>query len=148
MLPFHEFLNQKRAEQNAAERIFIEYILSTRKAPTNEPNNAATQHAPTGSPDSQTSYDASSGVDAPAVGIRNGNGNPQCNGAGRGGTDACNDPDHGGRIGGASANSSPSSSPERSSPVWTSAHDSGEPCTAAANGTAGLLRNWDASGGA
>jgi hypothetical protein len=58
--PFHDFIAQRRAEIDASEKWFLEYILSQRKAPNgsnatptaNSPT-VATQHAP-------SSHDAAS----------------------------------------------------------------------------------------
>jgi hypothetical protein len=45
-MPFHDFLEKKRAEQNAAERLLLEYILSNRKVTSNESIHAASTTDP------------------------------------------------------------------------------------------------------
>jgi hypothetical protein len=61
-LPFYEHLNRKRLAIDSAQREFIEYILSSRKAP-NEPNQQATNAHATGSAEQ---HDASPPSDSAA----------------------------------------------------------------------------------
>jgi len=59
-IPFHQFISQRRAELDAAERLFLEHLLSARKA-TNGPEPAEPKHDAAPDPASD-SDDATSGT--------------------------------------------------------------------------------------
>lgn len=63
-LPFYEHLNRKRLALDNAQREFIEYLLSQRKAPSNEPINSTTEHAAQHAPASESASppDAATGI--------------------------------------------------------------------------------------